>query len=353
MRAFDVFDYMQWARSQQGRYRHDLSVSGMAAPDLAWDTRALSLDGIDDALRAQAKQAIAAEYGVAPDQVVLAAGTSEANFLVALMLLRPGDALLVENPCYQVLARVAGVVGSQAYVFERGPEQRFAIDLESIRRAWRKNVKLIAITSPHNPSGFAADPDTLRELAEWLERHDAYALVDEVYRDFAPDPAPVAQAIHPRLISTASLSKVYGLGALRAGWALMPPSLVRRAEQLYDFLAVNPAAIPWRLALQAWPSLPALRTRAQTRARDNRAELAAWLARGQKLKGELPPHGIVAFLAAPRTDTLEFHEELRERANVLITPGDYFGAPGWVRLAYGSPPERFREALTALEAAAK
>lgn len=352
---FDVFDYMAWAKAHQGRYRHDLSVSGMAPPAaslLMLDPSALTLAGMTSALRAELKAAIAAEYGVCAAQVVLASGTSEANFLMYALLLQSGDAVLAESPVYQVLARMGKLFGAQTLSFERTEQDRYALDMARIKAAWQPNVKLVALTTPHNPSGFCISVDSLRELGEWLERHDAWAVVDEVYRDFLPDPPPVAQAIHPRLITTASLTKVYGLGALRAGWALLPEALAQRAEQLYDYMAVNPAAMPWRLALAAFPHLPALRAHARQRAADNRAVLADWLRATDALAGELPPYGIVTLLRLARDkDALALSRRLIDQHDLLVTPGDFFDAPGRVRLAYGMTPETLAQALTRLGAA--
>lgn len=348
---FDPFDYMAWAKAHQGRYRHDLSVSGMAPPDLALDTAAFSLQGMTPALREAVKAAVAAEYGVQAGQVVLAAGTSEANFLMYALLLNAGDAVLAETPAYPVLARMGRLFGAETLRFARAAGEGYALDMARIREAWRPNVKLVALTTPHNPSGFAASAESLFALGEWLERHDAHAVVDEVYRDFDLAPLPVAQAVHPRLITTASLTKVYGLGALRVGWALLPAALARRAEQLYDYMAVNPAAIPWRLAVSAFSHLPALRAHARQRAAENRALLAQWLAESAHFDGALPPSGIIALLRLARGgEAAALQRRLLDRHEVLITPGDFFDAPGHVRLAYGMEPAALSAALAALAA---
>ena len=62
---------------------------------------------------------LAARYGVGPDQVTTATGTSGANFLVCAALLRPGDDVLVERPAYDPLLAVPALLGANLVRFER------------------------------------------------------------------------------------------------------------------------------------------------------------------------------------------------------------------------------------------
>ena len=353
---FPPFDYMAWAKAQQGRYAFDLSVSGMSPPDATMftlDPSCLTLQGVSAELRQQLKRAVAEEYGVEASQVLLASGTSEANYLVYGTVLSPGDKVLVETPTYQALSRLPSVFGAHAISFARPPDQRYALSVEAVQQAWQPGVKLVALSSPHNPSGFAASSDALTALGNWLDTVDAYAVVDEVYRDFDPHPPLVAQSVHPRLITTASLTKVYGLGSLRAGWALMPEAWVVKAEQRYDFMAVNPATTMLNLALSAFTQLAPLRARAQQRAEQNRAVLAAWLRDSESYSAQLPPSGIIALLQLPPgVEDVALAQNLAQTQKVLIAPGSYFGAPGTLRIAYGLEPAHLSEALERLEAGA-
>jgi len=347
---FQIFDYMAWAKRRQGRTAFDLSVSGMPPPptelfplDAGW----LSLKGVGAELRAAVKGRIGEAYGVAPENVLLAAGTSEANFLVCGALLNAGDRVLAEQPGYQALTRLPTVFGAQVDRFRREPDADWAIDLDRIAAAWQPDTRLLVLTTPHNPTGAVTSPETLRRLGEWLAERDAYAVVDEVYRDFLPQAPPVAQALHPRLITTSSLTKVYGLGALRAGWALAPADIVARAERLYDFMGVNPPTTMLHATLAAFAARPALLERAWTRAAENRAQLARFLHDVPGMAGLLPAHGIVALLKPPPgSDAALLEERLRTECDTQVVPGEFFDAPGWLRIAYGDAPERVAEALS-------
>ena len=230
----------------------------------------------------------------------------------------------------------------------RGGELRL-FDPERIAHAWQPGTRLLLLSTPHNPTGAVTPPEVLRALGDFLVERDAYAVVDEVYRDFLPDPAPVAQALHPRLITASSLTKVYGLGALRAGWALAPREIVARAEQLYDFMGVNPPTTLLHAAAAAFDARPALLRRAWQRAAENRAQLARLLDDTPALSGLLPPHGIVALLKLPGLDAVAFAQRLRDERDTQIVPGDFFDAPSWVRVGYGGAPEVVAQGLGAMQ----
>jgi aspartate/methionine/tyrosine aminotransferase len=347
---FLPFDYMAWAKRYQGSVRIDLSASGMPPPSpelFPLDPNWLSLKGATPELRGALKSRIAQTYGVAAENVLLAAGTSEANFLVCGALLEPGDGVLVERPAYQALTCLPTVFGARVERFPRVPEVDWAIDLERIASAWRPDTRLLLLSTPHNPTGVATPSAQLAALGDWLQARDAYALVDEVYRDFVPDAGPVAQALHPRLITTASLTKVYGLSALRAGWALAPPEIVRRAEQLYDLMAVNPPTASLHAALAAFEARPGLLAHAWERAAANREQLTCFLNELPDLACSLPHQGIIALLQLPANKSATaLIEQMRVECDTLAVPGDFFEAPGWIRLAYGAEPAIVAEGLS-------
>ena len=94
--------YMTWAkRNVAARYNLATSgVPGCAAADLPLRPEEIPLNGPNDEGFPPLKEAIAAKYGVRADQVVLAQGTSFANFLSFAALLEPGDEVLLEQPAY-------------------------------------------------------------------------------------------------------------------------------------------------------------------------------------------------------------------------------------------------------------
>src|SRR5439155_3954989 len=117
-----------------------------------------------------------------------------------------------------------------------------------------------------------------RPLRERLPRGPApplargvWVVVNEVYRDFVfRDPPPPGHALGPRGVSLGSLTKVYGLGETRVGWAIGDPALVHRASRVNDFGVVNGPYIAERIGALALARRPRLLARSRSILRRNR-----------------------------------------------------------------------------------
>jgi hypothetical protein len=194
--------------------------------------------------------------------------------------------------------------------------------------------------------------DELLALAAIAEARDGWVLVDEVYLDYtAATPQRLAAALHPRLISVSSLTKVYGLGEIRVGWACMTPALVRQGEILTDLMNVNLPGPALRVAQQAWPHLDALQARAREWSAAGRALLEPWLAAhgcswvpsaGCPLGWVKLPDGV--------TGTALF--DATAESGAMVTPGAHFdGMDDHVRIGWTIPPHQVGPALDAIGAA--
>ena len=174
--------YMEWAKTRPVP-EIDLAGSNILActlEDLPTAADALELSGSNDNGYRPLMDAIAARYGVDPDRVTTAGGTSGANFLVFAALLEPGDEVLVERPGYDPLLGAARMFGARTVRFERAFADGYALDPDRIRAAMTPRTKLIVITTPHNPTGVAADRAALEAIGRLAQTAGAHVLVDEV-----------------------------------------------------------------------------------------------------------------------------------------------------------------------------
>lgn len=345
--------YLEWAKTRPVP-DFDLAGSNILActlDDLPTAADALSLNGVNDNGYLPLLDAIGARYGVDSERVTTAGGTSGANFLVFAALLEPGDDVLVERPGYDPLLGAARLFGARTIRFDRPFEAGFALDPDRVRRAMTPRTKLIVITTPHNPTGVAADPAAVDEIGRIAAGTGAHVLVDDVYRDVTGDSSPPAAARDDVFITTSSLTKSYGLASLRAGWVIASPALSYRIRRARDVVDGTGSIVAERLAVLAFQHLDALYLRARAILARNKALADAFLASRPELEWA-PPTGTIVF---PRikgvANATPFVEALMRDRSTALGPGHFFDAPAHFRLGYGGDTDKVRGGLAHVAAA--
>ena len=181
-----------------------------------------------------------------------------------------------------------------------------------------------------------------------------WVVVNEVYRDFVfRNPPPAGHTLGPRGVSIGSLTKVYGLGETRVGWIVGDPTLIHRASRVNDFGVVNGPYVAERIGAFALARRAGLLARARAILGRNRPVLERFLRANPALDTVKPAGGTVVF---PRlrgiADSKAFAERALAKHRVCVVPGEFFGAPGHIRIGIGGRDTgRLEEGLRRLGAA--
>ena len=345
--------YMEWAKTRPVP-EIDLAGSNILActlDDLPGAADAISLAGANDNGYRPLTEAIGARYHVDPDWVTTGGGTAGANFLALAALLEPGDDVLVETPGYDPLLGAARLLGARTVRFERTFDSGFALDPDRVRAAMTPRTKAIVVTTPHNPTGVAADRTSIEAIGRIAETAGAHVVVDEVYKDVTNDPTPTAALFGDRFITTSSLTKSYGLSSLRAGWAIASPEIAYRIRRARDVVDGTGSIVAERLAVLAFQHLDTLHARARGILERNKALADAFLAAHPQLEW-IPSAGTIVF---PRirgvADSAPFVDRLMREQRTAVGPGSFFEAPAHFRLGYGGDTQKIREGLARVSAA--
>lgn len=161
-----------------------------------------------------------------PDNVLITAGTAEANFLAISNLVGPGDEMIVDVPGWPQPLILGEAIGAEVKKLVRNEESGWMFDFDQLEELITSKTKLIFICNPNNPTGHLLDEFDLKRVAELADRVGAYVLTDEVYRamEWENISTPRIASIYERGISTGSVSKVLGLQGLRTGWMITQDS---------------------------------------------------------------------------------------------------------------------------------
>jgi alanine-synthesizing transaminase len=158
---------------------------------------------------------------VAPGDVFVTSGASEAIDIAMTALLEPGDNVLTPLPGYPLYSATLTKLVAEERSYRLDPDNRWQPDLEHVESLVDARTRALVVINPNNPTGSVCDEETLRGLADIARRHSLVLFADEVYHNYTYGPPP------PRLASVApdvpvvafdSLSKAYLATGWRVGW---------------------------------------------------------------------------------------------------------------------------------------
>ncbi len=257
------------------------------------------------------------QYGHDDRQVFVTSGTSGGLMLAMLVLLDPGDEVIVFDPyfvMYDVLIKVAG--GRTVHI-DTYPD--FRIDLDRVADAVTPRTKAIICNSPANPTGMVADRDEVRGLARLAAERDVLLLSDEIYREFCYDGSFCSPAeFNERTLVVDGFSKSHGMPGWRLGCTHGPAAVIQEMIKLQQFSFVC-APHPLQCALVTAMDVDVgQHVEAYGRKRD---AIVAGLADDYELV--CPRGAFYAFPKLPWGNGMEFVTRAIQQ-NLLIIPGNIF-----------------------------
>jgi len=351
------FPYMFWAHEQCARTPHVLTQSGMPNADPALFS---ALGGIDLAhpgagALPEVEERLARIFRVERSRVIVTLGASGGMYLAAARWFRPGTRVIADRPSYEPFRALPARFGAETIEVERRLEDGWRLDPAAVRSALAgaRGPGHVFFANSHNPTGARSEAGDLREMAAAAAERGGRLIVCEVYMEYAPQEERVhACHVAPNGVSIGSLTKAYGLGPLRAGWMILGEEVAHERQALIDQLYldyVDPPTISLRAMASALDQLEALARPIARVARESRPIWERWLRETEGVRAFVPERGIIAF---PRiegvSDSHALCEFLVREHQVDVVPGEFFGAPGHIRVGCAQPPELLRAGLQRL-----
>ena len=313
------------------------------APVLAAAPRALADGGIyyTSALGIpELRQAIARHYAerfgvaIAPERVIVTAGSSAALLLVMALLVDRDDRILLSDPGYPCNRHFVRVLEGEPVGVPVGPETNYQLSADLIERHWAPRTRGVLIASPSNPTGTAVAPDEMRAIAATVARLGGRLIVDEIYLglSYGGEPGSVLSLAGKHaddLFVVSSFSKYFNMTGWRLGWVIAPERHVRDLEKLAQNLYISPPTLSQRAALACFlPETLAIvedRRRAFRRRRDYLVPALRELGFGIPV---MPDGGFFVYADSTRfaADSERFCRDVLAGAHVAVTPGVDFGA---------------------------
>jgi aspartate aminotransferase len=332
-----------------------IKAAGKAAIDANF-TRYTAVAGLPE-LREAICARYQADYGIAvtPAEVLLTVGGKQALFNAALALLDPGDDVITHAPYWPTIPEQVKLVGATPVIVQTRWQDAFALHAEAMLSAITPRTKAIIINSPANPTGALADESTVAAIADAAAERGIWIIVDLCYEQLIYEDVPhnlprvLFDRNRERTVLACSASKAYAMTGWRCGWTIASKELTKVFNTIEGQTTSNIASVTQKAAIAALGGSqePVRAMRDQFRLR--RDSIHAWLTAHPAIQCVKPKGAFYLFpnISGLLTDELKtsaaFAQRLLETEKVVVTPGEAFDAPGYVRISYAASMQQLRE----------
>lgn len=283
--------------------------------------------GASNLRRTLGRQLLSEGIGADPDQILLTASGTQAIDLICRFLLRPGDTVIVDDPCYfnfQALlkAHQANVI-SVPYT-ANGP------DLVRFKEALIAHKPRLYITNSglHNPTGATISPQTAHQLLSGAAIHDMVIIEDDIFGEFEPEPSPRLAALDglDRVIRIGSFSKALS-ASIRCGYIAARPDWIEALVDLQvatNFGGPSPIAVELLFSILSNGGYQKHMEATRRRLSRVRQDVAAKLAELEIVPWLMPRGGFYLWCMLPDNLDSAMVARLALKENVVLAPGNVF-----------------------------
>ncbi len=286
------------------------------------------------------------------NEVLTLIGSKEGIGHIHLAFVNPGDVVLVPSPGYPVYPVGTSFCGGLSHIMPLTKANGFLPDLSAIPKEVAKKAKLMWLNSPNNPTSVIMSKDYFKRVVEFAQENQVIVCHDAAYSEVYYDgrrPASFMEVDGATDVGVEfhSLSKTYNMTGWRIGFVVGHKEILAGLGKVKSnldsgcFEAVQEAGIT---ALAMEDSVTdSLRKTYQ----DRRDTLIPGLKK-LGLEVDPPPAAFYVWVTVPKGYTsTSFTAHLLEKAGIVTTPGNGFGAPGegYIRMTLCTSKERLAEAV--------
>ena len=295
------------------------------------------------------------------NQIVVSTGAKQSIANIAMVLLNPGDEVLLPAPYWVSYSAIATLAEAKYIEIPSSIETDFKITPEQLEAAITPKTKLIFFNSPNNPSGTVYTENEYRAFAKVLEKYpDIYVLSDEIYEHInygQPNFSFAAiDSMYDRTITVNGVAKAFAMTGWRIGYMGAPAWIAKACTKMQGQITSGANCIAQRATITAVDA-PATKIQYMVDEFYQRRNLVLDLLKD--IKGIIANEPKGAFYVFPDVsyyfgktidgviinNAADFSLFLLDKANVATVTGDAFGSPNCIRLSYAASTKELKEAF--------
>lgn len=297
----------------------------------------------------------------AANQIVVSTGAKQSIANVCMVLLNPGDEVLLPAPYWVSYSAIATLAEAKSTIIPTSIDNDFKITPEQLEAAITPKTKLIMFNSPNNPSGTIYTEDEYRALGKVLEKHpDIYIMSDEIYEhiNYGTPHFSIAAipALYDRTITVNGVAKAFAMTGWRIGYIGAPAWIAKACNKMQGQITSGANCIAQRATITALEA-PVSNIQYMVDEFQSRRKLIIELLTAIPGFRINEPEG--AFYVFPDVshyfgktmngktinDASDFALYLLEEAHVATVTGDAFGNGDCIRISYAASVDNIKEAI--------
>lgn len=291
-------------------------------------------------------------------QILVTVGGSEAIDLAIRALVKPGDEVIIPEPCFVCYEPITQLTGGVPVHIATRAEDEFRLTAQQLKAAITPRTKLVIFSYPNNPTGAVMSTADLEEIAAVLRDTNIMVLSDEIYSELTYGlDRHVSFASLPgmaeRTIVVNGFSKSYAMTGWRLGYAAGPEPIIKVMTKIHQSCIMSAPTTSQYAAITA------------LRQCDDQIEMMRdeYNRRRRYVVKTLNEMGLTCFeprgafyvfpsIQISGLSSEEFCERLLREKEVAIIPGDAFGASGegYARISYAYSVDHLETAMRRIRA---
>jgi len=293
-------------------------------------------------------------------EIIVTVGANEAVLMSMAATLNPGDEVIIPDPAWLHYFYCARLVGAVPVAVPLREEKEFKLDPDDVARAITPRMRMLVVTTPHNPTGSVLDEEILQALADIAERYDLLVLSDEIYDKIIYDGVrhisfATLPGMRERTLTVNGFSKTYAMDGWRLGYVAAPRALIALLIRVHQYTTVCATTFIQMGAVAAYRGPQDCVAEMAAEFDRRRQYLIPALNEIEGISCVRPQGAFYAFpsIKATGKSSAEIADFLLEEAKVALIPGSAFGqyGEGYLRIAYSNPLENIQEAVERIKTA--
>lgn len=289
------------------------------------------------------RQAIAKTYDhIDSENLLVCTGAQEPIFLFSQAILKAGDEVIVQTPCYQSVQSIPESIGCKVLDWMvKYVDGVPTFDLEELERKITHKTKVIYLNTPHNPTGFHFSKAEQQAIIDLARKHNIIIFSDEVYRELEHQSQYTIAGFgdaYENGVSLGVMSKAYGLPGLRIGWlATKNKAILEKVAMLKEYTTICNSAPSEFLAEVGLNNRQMLLQKNLAIIKQNLPLYHQFFEKYSDLFSWYKPNaGPIAWVKMKiEMDDMFFAQKALKEKSVLILPGGIYDYPGYFRIGFG------------------